>query len=276
MPESPKFGPKTKEEASEAAREQVHAALDSLGSDVLTSRAADIADENTLPPEFRDELQRAEKGDGKLNMFEAIVQLLADLLNAGKDVPEELRDFYLKPEDDAGSDLSADRLTAVQSGQVLDAKIDTPLRKDIVKKALAVVGSTSFRGPEVDGGNLACAQVVSSILRDAGILKRPHLAVSKTVDELNQSGWEEHPGPPQPGDIVVWNRTTKKSADGNVALGHAHIGIVVGDNLALSNSSLKRQPRVHTMGQNPEDGYWHRRGIAKFLRPPHAAQNLVS
>ena len=142
--------------------------------------------------------------------------------------------------------------------------------KNILSEAKNAVGSTEFRGDEVDGGNLACAQVVSTVLHRAGILDHPVLSITGTVEALEEKGWQEH-GPdyaPKPGDVVVWKRTTRNTADGDVQLGHGHIGIVIEDDLAFSNSSIKRAPREHKMGRNPSDGYYYRRGIANYYTPP--------
>ena len=109
-----------------------------------------------------------------------------------------------------------------------------------------LLGSTRFRGPEVDGGNLACAQVVSTALRDAGVLSRVSLNCDAVVSDLRRVGWQRVNVPPyQDGDVVTW--TTSRSPG-------RHIGIIVQQGssfVAISNSSSQRTPRVHSINYMP-------------------------
>ncbi len=110
----------------------------------------------------------------------------------------------------------------------------------------ALVGSTRFRGSEVDGGNLACAQVVSTALVDAGVLSRVSLNCDQVVADLIAAGWQRVRVPPyREGDVVTW--TTSRGAG-------RHIGIIVkvGNTFkAISNSSSQRTPRVHDINYLP-------------------------
>ncbi|GAB4280390.1 MAG: hypothetical protein Kow0029_24920 [Candidatus Rifleibacteriota bacterium] len=109
-----------------------------------------------------------------------------------------------------------------------------------------LVGSTSFRGPEVDGGNLACALVVSTALKNAGVLTRTHLNCDAVVADLRSKGWQRVDVPPyQEGDVVTW--TTSRGPG-------RHIGIIVRDGssyAAISNSSSLRTPRKHAINYMP-------------------------
>jgi len=140
----------------------------------------------------------------------------------------------------------------------------------ILQEALKSVGSDAFRGSEVDGGNLACAQVVSTILMRAGYLDKPNLSTARTVKLLKSLGWKVHGSnyKPKAGDVVVWNRTRKTANDGHVKLGYPHIGVAINEHEAVSNSSKQKMPRIHKMGRTPDSKYWYNRGIDVFLSPP--------
>lgn len=116
----------------------------------------------------------------------------------------------------------------------------------IVQAANALVGSTRFRGREVNYGTLACAQVVSTALKNAGALDRVHLGVVNTINDLRSRGWREVNVPPyQEGDVITW-QTYDRSGNGR----HdpdTHIGIIVkqGNSYkAMHNSSRLRTPRI--------------------------------
>lgn len=109
-----------------------------------------------------------------------------------------------------------------------------------------LVGSTRFRGSEVDGGNLACAQVVSTALVSAGALDRVQLNCDSVVSDLRAKGWQRVNVPPyQEGDVVTW--TTSRGPG-------RHIGIIIKDGssyAAISNSSSQRTPRKHAINYMP-------------------------
>lgn len=116
----------------------------------------------------------------------------------------------------------------------------------IVRAAKALVGSTRFRGPEVKQGRLACAQVVSTALKNAGVLNRVHLGVLNTLSDLRSKGWREVSAPPySEGDVITW-KTYDRNGNGR----HdpdTHIGIIVkqGNTFkAMHNSSRLRTPRL--------------------------------
>lgn len=116
----------------------------------------------------------------------------------------------------------------------------------IANSARALVGSTRFRGPEVDGGNLACAQVVSTALKNAGVLSRVSLNCDQVVADLRAVGWQRVSVPPyREGDVVTW--TTSRGPG-------RHIGIIIkqGSSFkAMSNSSSQRTPRVTEINYMP-------------------------
>lgn len=122
------------------------------------------------------------------------------------------------------------------------------LQQKIVREARKLVGSHSFRGREVDYGNLACAQVVTTALKNAGALTRVHLNVRSTVSDLKSKGWREVSVPPyQEGDVITW-KTYDYTGDG-VKDPDTHVGIIVKEGntyMAMNNSSRLRMPRLST------------------------------
>jgi hypothetical protein len=127
---------------------------------------------------------------------------------------------------------------AAPTGTALGARINSSIR--------ALVGSTRFRSAAVDGGNLACAQVVSTALQSAGVLSRVSLNCDQVVSDLRAVGWQRVSVPPyRDGDVVTW--TTSRGPG-------RHIGIIakIGSTFkAISNSSDQRMPRVHEINYMP-------------------------
>lgn len=93
-------------------------------------------------------------------------------------------------------------------------------------------------GVEIDimqGGEVSCAYVVSSILTIIGWFDRPHATVKSTLATLKQKGWQET-HQPVPGAIVLW----PESKDG-----HEHVGFYLGDDICISNSTADCVPKRH-------------------------------
>ena len=123
-------------------------------------------------------------------------------------------------------------------------------QQKIVKCAENYIGSTRFRGAEVDYGNLACAQFVSTALKDAGVVSQVRLGVSGVVSDLKGRGWKEVSVPPfKAGDVITW-RTYDANGDG-VKDNDSHIGIIGDDGQAISNSSSLKMPRRHSVYYQP-------------------------
>ena len=120
------------------------------------------------------------------------------------------------------------------------------LQKKIVSSAKSLVGSTRFRGPEVSGGRLACAQVVTTALKNAGALNNVHLNCRSAVTDLKSKGWKEVSVPPfREGDVILW-KTYDYTGDG-IKDPDTHIGIMVKEGntfKAMNNSSSLRTPRL--------------------------------
>jgi len=120
------------------------------------------------------------------------------------------------------------------------------LQNKIVSSAKSLVGSTRFRGPEVSGGRLACAQVATTALKNAGALDKVHLNCRSAVTDLKSKGWKEVSVPPfREGDVILW-KTYDYTGDG-VKDPDTHIGIMVKEGntfKAMNNSSSLRTPRL--------------------------------
>ncbi len=121
----------------------------------------------------------------------------------------------------------------------------TPLQFDTYLAVIEnSVGSLMFKNLYVningikkdatEDGWLSCAFYVSSILTLFKYIKEIHCTVASTIKDLKSSGWIEV-DEPIIGSVVVWK-------PGKNTNGHPHIGFYVGDNLAVSNDSLKKYP----------------------------------
>ncbi len=235
------------------------------------------------------EVLRADKGED-LGVFEAVALLFVKLIEDGRGegLFKEMRELLLGKTDEHDSneeDIETESSRPQRPSGETESRPQRPsahteiragsLRQRIVGYAKSILGSTNFQGPEVRGGRLACAQVATDVLVKAGVLRKRINGVSRTQTALLKAGWTKYgpnvPPNPEAGDVVIWNRTQRRSNDGEVALGHAHIGIVTGPNTAMSNSSNKKMPREHKIGTSSSDGYWHKRGVDTFLRPPSSA-----
>lgn len=144
-----------------------------------------------------------------------------------------------------GASRSADNGSSNSSGGSQSSS-GSASAAEIVRCAEKYIGSTRFRGPEVDYGNLACAQFVSTALKDAGAVSRVQLGVVGVVADLKARGWKEVSAPPfKPGDVVTW-KTYDRTGDG-VKDNDTHIGIMGNDGQAISNSSSMKMPRRHSV-----------------------------
>ncbi len=111
-------------------------------------------------------------------------------------------------------------------------------------------------------GTLSCALFVSSLLHRFQLLAEPHATVSGTLKDLRRSGWRRI-RTPRPGCVIHWSGITY--ADGSV---HEHLGFYLGNQQAVSNSSVQRVPVRHHWTYGNRKGkparpvralYWHPR-----------------
>lgn len=120
----------------------------------------------------------------------------------------------------------------------------------IVSSIKKLVGSTAFRGADVKGGKVACAKVISTALKNAGVIDKVILGVPALVSEVKSKGFKEVKAPPfKPGDIVTW-RTYDRNKDGKKD-NDTHVGIVDDSGQAISNSSSRKMPRRHGVNYAP-------------------------
>ena len=241
--------------------------LKKMSEEFSIDRVVAAMNENILSVrELLDLEQHPEEKDKKLDLFENVALLLKDISKKLEGLPKKVLNFFGMVEDSNKEDLDdgssfGDWFNSAKENM-------TEKSKKLIETAHNFLGSTAFRGPEVSGGNLACAQVVSRALHQAGYLDSEFLGIIKTKEALLQKGWTLHSGPGKPGDVIIWKRTEQKTDDGQVELGHGHIGIVVEPGRVVSNSSGAKTPRLHGTGENTKDGYWYKRGIETFLSPP--------
>ena len=158
----------------------------------------------------------------------------------------------------APSGSSSGVTSGVKSDVVLNVSGDSVQGK-VVSAAQSLVDNYSTSGsfpyaPATNGGNLGCAQVVTTALVAAGVLPArsssgglgyASLGCSETISLLNQAGWTAVQAPPyQAGDVIFWQ--TYRS-------GPSHVGIVMTSGnsaTAMSNSSSKHKPRLHDAEYN--------------------------
>jgi hypothetical protein len=127
-------------------------------------------------------------------------------------------------------------------------KLKISLLKSYLVFAKASVNSKMFQklyfrkdGKDIDilkDGDLSCAFFASSVLKIFNLIKNTHTTVNGTVKDLEACGWKTVKKPIE-GSIIVWNGKTSK--DGTI---HKHIGIYIGQNKAISNSSEKKSPQI--------------------------------
>ena len=125
-----------------------------------------------------------------------------------------------------------------------------PLKLDTLLAVLrGSVGTKMFQHfyASVDGkktdimqnGDLSCAFFVSSVLAMMGLLDRAHGTVLGTVKMMEKSGWLKT-RVLKPGVVLVWDYKI-----GGGGEKHQHIGFYLGENMAISNSDLKKVPIIH-------------------------------
>lgn len=90
----------------------------------------------------------------------------------------------------------------------------------------------------LDDGDNSCAFFVSSILVAYNKISGIHGTVSRTIDDLQKSGWQEV-DKPKPGDVLVWEA---QKFNGNW---NGHIGFYIGNAKAVSTSWTKKTPIEH-------------------------------
>lgn len=115
---------------------------------------------------------------------------------------------------------------------------------------LYVRDQTGAERDVMQGGELSCAYVVSGILTLYGLIDRPHATVATTLQKMAEAGWQQTETARR-GAIVHWPEHD----------GHEHLGIMIGDNLCVSNSDTTHMPMLHGLtlssGVRPRAFYIH-------------------
>lgn len=129
-----------------------------------------------------------------------------------------------------------------------DKNLEKLVLKSLLAAANGAIGSGMFQQLFVrdrttgrvrdvmNNGELSCAYFISSLLLIFGLIDRAHATVATTVASLKEAGWQETQLP-VPGAIAVWPELH----------GHEHIGIVVDDDMAISNAQTTRAPKQHSL-----------------------------
>ena len=141
--------------------------------------------------------------------------------------------------------------------------MDPSLLKNYMTLTKASVGSKIFKNlyfkkknKNVDilkNGDLSCAFFVSSILKIFNLVNNIHTTVNGLEKDLEKNNWEIIKKP-KPGSVIIWNVKNRKNGAGK------HIGIYIGDNKAISNSSKKKSPQINKFDYYPiEKILWNKR-----------------
>jgi hypothetical protein len=253
-------------------------ALKDILSEVVSSKFV----EDLLKPFWTSEAEiardpvAAEKKTAQLeNTIQRVLDIFFDDKDDGKNPNNPLNDPDLTPflsseaspaEQEPSFEARAEAVLQTPKKEVETSEVkEGPVVDRIVKSARSVVRSRNFRKPAaVNGGRLACALVVSSILKDAGKLKNTILSVSALKAELPKSGWEKHSGPPKRGDVIIFCPTRKSKANGEVIQGHGHAGVCTAEGTMVHNSSKLCEPVEVKFTSK----YWMERGIEACYSPP--------
>ena len=129
------------------------------------------------------------------------------------------------------------------SGDSVQGKVVSAAQQLVEKYSTS--GSFPY-DPATNGGNLGCAQVVTTALKAAGVINQTCLNCHGTIDLLNAAGWTSVTAPPyQAGDVIFW-ATYKPNTE-------SHVGIIMTSGntaQAMSNSSSQHKPRYHDAEYN--------------------------
>ncbi len=86
-------------------------------------------------------------------------------------------------------------------------------------------------------GENSCAFYVTSILKLFNMINEIHTTVPNTMNALLAEGWlQVNVTDMLPGDVLIWDWNGQ----------HGHIGFYIGNNMAISNSSIKKSPKKHS------------------------------
>ncbi len=153
---------------------------------------------------------------------------------------------------------------ATLSDQQVRQKISNAAKARATQTAKGIV-DPNFRSSDVNGGKLACAKVVNTILKEAGMINgKPKLSVAGTIKDLKKRGWTESNEKAKSGDIVVWDRIS-----GYVK--NQHIGIATTPDLAVNNKNSAKGPVESSIYDYRIGG--RLRPVIMILKPPVVKTN---
>lgn len=128
-----------------------------------------------------------------------------------------------------------------------------PLQQEIVQDARALAGKRIKYARATNGGRRGCAQVASTILKQAGAVKHVRLSVRDVVRDLYGHGWEPVKPPPyKDGDVITW-KTYDRDGDGRKDP-DTHIGVVLrrgGTTYVVDNSTRQRRVVMRELAAMP-------------------------
>lgn len=161
---------------------------------------------------------------------------------SAKDQKYEGNDVYAPVGSNGGSNGSGVNYTV--SGDSVQGKVVAAA--EYLVETYKESGSFPY-DPLTNGGNLGCAQVVSTALKAAGVVPNVDLSCYGVMGMLQNAGWQTVSAPPfQAGDCIFWS-TYDSDGDGQKDP-NTHIGLIMdsGNSVqAMSNSSSEHRPRYH-------------------------------
>ncbi len=135
----------------------------------------------------------------------------------------------------------------------------------MARKAIGITMFQNFYGAIngkskdlVENGNLSCAFFVSALLHFFKLINEPHLTVSGLQKDMELSNWRKV-RQPKIGDILFWEPINFGSG-----AKHAHVGIFIGKNKAISNNSKTGKPAFHHFTFGTKTGKPKRRIVAIY------------
>lgn len=88
----------------------------------------------------------------------------------------------------------------------------------------------------LEDGKLSCAFFVSSLLKQFNYIPEVHTTVDGLIEDLSSNWKEISVTDARPGDLLLWEKEGE----------YGHIGFAISPDEAISNSTEKRAPHLHT------------------------------
>lgn len=158
-------------------------------------------------------------------------------------------------------------MTKSNSNQITIKPLNLPTMLKVIEASLgSLMFQTSLalvngrKRDILNRGQLACAFYVLAILAMFGLIDRVHSTVAGTVKAMKRAGWQPT-NKLSTGVVIIWGRPVSGDHD------HEHIGFVLSQTKAASNSSELKVPVRHhiTFGAKATPGY--RQIIGLYYHP---------